>query len=140
MEWVIVIIQIQTVQHRLPEKKKPNYYCCSGRSSATGVDVLFDRANLTGNLATPLETAMTVDTGLGRPRFVTAPTAEQFTALHSRRRAVTYSTSRAQGTRYSVRSTKVWRFFRINQVLSTRWFDAGHFRNDCFAIVPWRIN
>lgn len=105
--------------------------------SAASVDVLLDRANLTGDLATPFKSAMTVDAGLGRPRFVAPPAAEQLATLHSRRRAVTHTTRRTQGPSDSVRITKVWRFFRINQILSSRWLDGGHLRNDCLTVVSW---
>jgi len=52
--------------------------------SAAGVDVLLNGARLTGDLTAPFETAMTVDTRLGRVRLVASTAAEQFATVNAR--------------------------------------------------------
>ena len=97
--------------------------------------MLLDGADFTGDLAAPLETAMTVDAGLGRPRFVASTTAQQFTTFNTRRCTVAHPTGRAQRPRNSVGITIIRRFFRVNQIFTTRRFDTSLFRNDGFTIV-----
>lgn len=81
------------------------------RLSATGVDVFLDGANFTGDLATPFETAMAVDAGLGRSRFVASAAAQQFTTFNTRRRAIANPAGRAQRSGNAVGITIIRRFF-----------------------------
>lgn len=106
--------------------------------SAAGVDVFLDGTDLAGDLATPFETAMTVDAGLGRSRFVASAATQQFAAFDARWRTVADPAGRAQRSSDSVRITIVRRFFRIDQIFTTRRFDTSYFRNDGFTVVTCR--